>query len=638
MADSKRRELPDLGDGTNTSNQTSNALKEKIRAEVENIMKKGKGSPADFNDLYKKYKKENMESIIDEVIRKQTKQAQRKKKEARILAHKVFKKFHRGNKPYHEILESMMKYKSDNKWSDAEFDEFRKALSYLLTGQKTMEIDNNQNNPALRSKINRSLGTSNPPTDSGLNIKDSEHQILAEIIKIFEDTKSLHRSVFMQSLLYEDCSIIALSGEYKRDKHVASNYIHPLIACMFLPKFDIFEIHMLYANFGSILDARQKKRPIVNEPDALLYYDITTDPNDVVCDVNSPIADIKNRFQVQIELWETVRKLRNGNYYDVSAISDLITVLNRCRNNIYDNTDLVYNQDEGSMLRRLMSVFSLRPTIIYTKPLYSLASYGSMPQGLGFGLASGFPNVSENNNPFSPYPFNNQPVYTVTNIPMIYVHIPPYHKDASPIDLRVNQTLWINENKTIVPKEQSVIHSKEVLIFYVNRRIQSVQIKTFANPLSFSQLPMTMSSFEKLNKHPVAISDRISIGRPDEIYYLRSVVAVTETQITQGEKFTNIITGCTGLIMSHRNFSNIMFEPKYYLYDPVGASIPVANPDSTGEGYILNKPISYIEPYFLTEEIPGVTTTSFFARAATHGTVFIYAKNTGYNPNEIITL
>jgi len=510
-----------------------------------------------------------------------------------------------------------------------------------------MEIDNNQNNPALRSKINRSLGSSqcSTSTDEGLNINESEHRTLSEIIDLFNKTKFLHKSVFMQSLMYTDCSLVAMTGKFNRDKHIASNYIHPLIACMFLPKFDIFEIHMLYANFGSIIEARKNKKPIVSEPDALLYYDITSDPNDVVCDVNSPIADIKNRFLVAIELWETVLKLRNGNYYDVNTVNDLITVLNKCRNNIYDNTDLVYNQDEGSILRRLMSVFSLRPTIIYTKPLYSLASYGAFPQGLGFGSqAFGNPAFGlgmsncPTNNPFSPYPFNNQPVYTVTQIPMIYVHIPPYTKDAKPIDLRINQTLWINENKTIVPKEQSVIHSKEVLIFYVNRRIQSVQIKTFANPLSFSQLPMTMSSFEKLNRHPVSISDRISIGRPDDIYYLRSVVAVTETEITQGEKSTSIITGCTGLIMTHRNFTDIVFEPQYYLYDPVGASIPVPSPNPEDRGYILNKPISYIEPYFATPDMGEYKQPSFFERASQNGTIFIYAKNTGYNPNEIINL
>ena len=63
-------------------------------------------------------------------------------------------------------------------------------------------------------------------------------------------------------------------------------------------------------------------------------------------------------------------------------MSEFISTLNACRNNLYDNADLAYNQDEGAILRRLLSVFSIRPTIIYTKPIYSVASYVTI---YGFG-------------------------------------------------------------------------------------------------------------------------------------------------------------------------------------------------------------------------------------------------------------
>src|SRR4029079_8840924 len=111
--------------------------------------------------------------------------------------------------------------------------------------------------------------------------------------------------------------------------------------------------------------------------------------NDVVCEINSPIADLKNRYKVQINLWETVLKLRNGSYYEADPISEFLTTLNACRNNLYDNADLAYNQDEGAILRRLLSVFSLRPTIIYTKPVYSVAAYVGGPQGMGMGMNMG---------------------------------------------------------------------------------------------------------------------------------------------------------------------------------------------------------------------------------------------------------
>jgi len=216
--------------------------------------------------------------------------------------------------------------------------------------------------------------------------------------------------------------------------------------------------------------------------------------------------------------------------------------------------------------------------------------------------------------------------------------------NQTPKDLRTtSQTIWINENKTIVPKEQSIIYSKEVLIFYVNRRIQRTQIRTYTNPLSFSQMPLTMTSFEKLNGYPVNVPQSMNLGRNDENYYLRSVVAVTQTEILQGAKTSNIITGCTGLIMTHSDYDKSVYESRYYLYDPFGASLPVRNPqysssDPTTQGYFNNKPISSIEPNFTPEIDPTIssslTNQCFFDRAYYNGTIFIYAKRSGYDRRE----
>ena len=669
MTDNKgRRDIIDATDvvkkpsGSNTDNKDN--ISEKIRTDIEKLDKNGYPSPADVIRLYNKYGDNDM--ILEEILRQREKKYKKMKRKARKMAEKIYKKYNEGNRPLHEILESMMKYKTKYKWSTSEYDEFRKELMYLLSGNRAYEVDYNQNLAAYRSRINKALG--NPQMafearfyESGLKIKDSEHSILNEILALFQQYSSLHKTVFMHSLMYEDCSLVALTGEFKRERHIASNFIHPLLACMFLPKFDIFEIHMLYSNFGSIIKARYEKKPIMTEPDYLLFYDITSDPNDVVCEINSPIADIRNRFKVQISLWETILKLRNGNYYEASPLGDFTTALNACRNNIYDNADLAYNQDEGTMLRRILSVFSLRPTFIYTKPIFALSAYNAgsfgfgnsnpLIPGLGQGALSGNafgtdfnqtygPNFSQNliNN----LPFNNQPVHTVTSIPMITLQIPPFVEGAEPKDIKSarTQTVWINENKTLVPKEQSIIYSKEVLIFYVNRRIQRIQIKTFSNPLTFSQLPLTMSSFERLNPYPIVIPDRLTLGRSEETYNLRSVVAVTQTEIKQGDKITNLITGQTGLLMTHMNFEKSIYDQGYYLYDPFGASLPVRTPENAEvQGYFTNKPISRIQPYY---SFPTMDNTypnqPFFERASTTGTIFIYANPSGYNPSETISV
>ena len=130
---------------------------EKIKAEIEALAKKGELTPEAYSKLYKKYG--DKESIVDEQLRHTTKHYGKRKRQARELASKAYKKFSSGKKPFHEILDMMMKYKIENKWSDAEYDEFRKELSMLLSGNRAFEIDYNQNIASYRSRINKALGS-----------------------------------------------------------------------------------------------------------------------------------------------------------------------------------------------------------------------------------------------------------------------------------------------------------------------------------------------------------------------------------------------------------------------------------------------------------------------------------------------
>ncbi|AYV85014.1 MAG: putative core protein [Satyrvirus sp.] len=620
---------------TDESKKSSGNSSDKIKMEVEELAKKKSLTPTDISKLSKKY--EDDETIIDEILRLYSKRSTEVRRQAKRIAEKIYRNFSEGKRSLHSILNKMMKYKIKHKWTDVEYDELRKELSHLLSGTQAMEIDYNQNIMAFRSRINRALGDTRLTIDDGLKVKDNELGVVGEIISMYDSSLYIHKSVVMSSLMYEDCSLVAMTGKFKKERHLPTNYIHPLIACMFLPKFDIFEFQMLYSNFGSIIKSRNEKKPIMDEPNYLLFDSMISDPNDVVCEVTSPITDIRNRYKVQISLWKLVLHLRSGNYYEGESISEFLQTLNLCRNNLYDNADLAYNQDEGAMLRRLLSVFSLRPTFIYTKPISSIASFTATPYGASLGF-----NLGQNMQSFGNQAFVSQPIHTVTSISMITLQIPPFYNAGEPtIDLlsAAQQTIWINENKVIVPKQQSIIYSKEVLIFYVNRRIQRIQIRTFSNPLTFSQLPLTMSNFERLNSYPINIRDRLTFRSVEETYHLRSVVAVTETEIKQGDNPpTGIITGCTGLIMSHRNIERGIYDPKYYLYDPFGASLPVKNPDDGG--YTQNNPISYIEPFFQAplESTGGVANKPFFQRASETGTIFIYAKPGGYIQNDLIAI
>lgn len=617
------------------SSDRKGADSDKIRAEVEKLAgRSGMGlSQRDIVELQKKFGND----AVGDILRLHSKRMHRIRKQAREIAAKIARKYSDGSRPLHEILDRMLKYKADNKWTDMEYDIFKKELYAILTNERAVEIAFNPHLVQYRSKINQALGM--PYVEEGtLNIKESEHGILNEILSLYEKHQPLHRAIFMQSAIYEDCSLVAMTGEFDRKKHIASNHINPLLAALYLPKISLLEFQTLYSNFGSIIKCRHQSMPVQTEPDAMLYYDICSDPNDIVCNVESPITDIRNRYRVQIDLWETVMKLRSGSYYDAGSTSQFLSNLNQCRNNLYDNADLAYNQDEGAILRRLMSVFSLRPTMITIKQIQSLSAFMNplSAWSLGFQQPNKFGLAGAS------LPFNNQPVHTITQIPMITVFLPPHVSDDSePIDLREarEQTIWINEGKVIVPKEQSIIYSKELLIFYANRRVQRITIKTYANPLPFSQLPLTMNNFERLNKYPIIVPSTINLKHAEEVFELRSVVVANETEIMQSDrKYTNIITGSSALIMKHRDNAMLPYNARHWLYDPFGASLPVPVDDNDpSKGHFTNKPISIIDQVGFPSLGKGKD-TSFFGRAQEAGTIFIYAKPNGFNRDEIIAL
>lgn len=614
----------------------------KIDSMFQELLKKGLPMEDIARKLYDAHP--NDEKVIDAIIRTKYRNYKNVKERARKLANSIKKKMVEGNYTLHEMLEKMLQYKIKHKINDLEYEEFRKELSNILNDNYSQEIEYNQNITAHRSRINRALGNTRYVQEDKMVVKDDEQHPLNDILSALTKNLQLHREVYMSSLMHKDCGIVSMTGQYNRDRHIPTNHIHPLIACLYLPKFDLLETHTLHSNIGSIIKHRYEGKPIRSEADLLLFSDIVTDPNDVVCDVNSPIADIRNRYRVQICLWNLVLRLRKGAYYEGLYNDEFMQALDTCRNNLYDNADLAYSQDDGSILRRFLSVFSIRPTIVYTKPLHALASITTNPYAslLMDRMADNKSDGSFADVSYTGYPFKNRPVYTITSIPMITLQIPPYTPGDQPKDLRsaTSQTLWINQGKTLVPKEHKIVYSKELLIFYVNRKIEQIQIKSYTQPIMFTRLPVSMSTtnrFQRVNTYPINIPPVMSLHKTDELYHLRSVVAINQFTINDNGQATNIATNSVGLIMKHRNFAERVYDTTYYLYDPIGASQPVVHP--TDDGWTTNKPITLLDPYFSnTDDKTGITTYSWFDRAATTGTIYIYAKPSGYNPYQQISI
>lgn len=451
-------------------------------------------------------------------------------------------------------------------------------------------------------------------TGSKMNVKNEELAVVEKIVRLHGETRLLHSQIVLQSLTYTDCAPEALMGKYDSKRHNAFNYIHPIVAALFLPKFNMLDEQMLIANIGYIVKCKMDGKTIMTKPDFDLYHAMINDPNDNVCTMpslpggkeSSAVVDLKNRFELQTRLWDSVLNLRQGRYYhDRLTTLDFLGALDNCRNNVFDSPDLIYVRDEGAIIRRLLSAFSIRPTIVSIHRLYGVLA----------GPTLGMPNT----------PLDAAGLNQITTVPMVTLRLPlninPNATRAVSLEDSLSQPQWFVENKMIIPKALQLVHSRDVLFFYVGRRFQTVNLSRLTAPYNFSHLPMTVSGFESLNDHPVHFERNMNIL--NDSYKLRSVICVERLKERK-----NLIVGCTACIVVPSSVTG--GEECVYLYDPQTAA-EKRHLDASGV-YESQDPITQISDY---ESIGAAENQveSFRERACRRGTIFVYQKTSvGHNP------
>jgi hypothetical protein len=498
----------------------------------------------------------------------------------------MFDRYSGRNLSPNELMRKAKKYQKKLNLNDDEFNMFVNLLyvekspySELMTLPST--------------KMSRTLGygASVLAQADKLNISEKELPHVQKIMEMYSTTRSLHSQVVLQSLTYRDCAPEALMGEFKSDKHQRYSYVHPVVAALFLPRINFLDEHMLIANIGYIVKCKHEGQPIMTKPDFELYNDMIRDPNDGACSMDSAIKDIHQRFDLQTRLWDSVLNLRQGKYY-APGMNEFLTSIDRCRSNVYDAPDLTYVKDEGAILRRLLSAFSMRPTIVSTTRLYGML--GTNPQG------------------FSSSPASMMGIGQMTTVPMVTLRLPLKITNANnAVDIQeaLTQPQWFVENKMIVPKSQAIIHSRDVLFFYVGRRFQTINISRVNTPCNFTALPMTVAGWEALNDMTVNYSQTIQVL--NDLFRLRSVVVVDSSPTKH-----KLIIGCSAGVVTE--------DKSYLLYDPQGAGELFES--SGGSGFVANAPITEIPSK--TPFNAGHGVESFYQRASTRGTIFMYQKVT----------
>ena len=518
------------------------------------------------------------------------------RKRAKKFAKLISERYSGQNYPLHILLKKALKYKKKYNLSDGEFEEFRRLFESTLHG--TEERPQHVNVTVPFTNMSKTLGPGMVDVEDGMKFDDKDFEPLQKILRLYAENKVSHSQVVLQSMTYEDLAQQALVGEFQRERHNPHCHVHPVIAAMFLPKIDLLEHHMLHANLAYIVKQRYSKQPILTSTDYDVFYDLISDPSDVVCSSESPVKDLLNRAELQCRLWQSVIALRNGKYYDCTYMS-FITAVDNCRRHLADNPDLIYEGDEGTILHRLLGAFSLRPTIVATTPLYNVLGNNPLRTQVAVPKVESLP-------------------FITLKLPSMSAFVGNEHRTEVNLQDAVSMSQYFIEDGTIVPKTQQVLYSKGVLIFYVPRRAHTLNIHKLVNPQLFTRMPRSVAGFDRLNDIPVRFETHMSVGQADYKFDLRSVVTVDINQqmFSQDSKM-KLITGCSTLIRRPS-------DGKVFWYNPRYANVGMGTQGTSDQlTKVFNDPVSWVDE---TSIVPGARETEDFKTKATlRGTIFIYA-------------
>ena len=567
----------------NTSlNKPSESRSGDIDKEVNLLMKKNadkqRSTYTILEDLKSKFKDEE---IVDSIIRKYNDKMKRVKKLAEKIKERLVAKY--PNLSMKEYIEKITEYKKKYNFDDSEM---QSIINLIFLNKSTISneaLDTNYN------EMSKALGFIPASYNLGgkLHVKKDELDQLQMILTIASATKELHNQVTLQSLIYSDCDPVAIQTQgFDKSKINIFSFIHPVVAALFIPQFKLLDQHMLLASIAEIVAFKSNGQELQTQPEYELYWDIATDPAETACvNKTKPFADLVNRCNVQTKLWESVLNLRQGKYY-TNDLSSFIMAIDNCRANVFDAADFVYVKDEGTVMRKLLSAFSIRPTIVMTTPVYGITP-----------LTSHISPVTSSQ---------------ITTLSMITMRIPmTLGQQAQPINLNTalaQRQLYIHHRQLTV-KQQQILYSREILIFYVHRRYQTINTARLTAPYHISYLPTTMNQFERLQDVAVTHDRKGLVIGNSQTFNLKSVVYVKTKPVSNDPTIKNeIIVGCGAFIISDNTLNavsmpNVTFSG--YDYDPLKL-------DQSGTNIVA---LSHKDD------------TSIFTESCSKGTLFIYKTN-----------
>jgi hypothetical protein len=539
-----------------------------------------------------------------------------RKKIAKVIKKFVFKiEAKYGQLDIPELIKKGINFASKYNFTQAEKDAFINLV--MRNDVDTAYVPYEDVNYTEMSKF---LGVSNV-TAHTFNVSAVDQPSLNEIARLYELTKPLHSAIRNNIITYRDFPYEMFTSHFSRGKHNPYVFIHPLIVALFLPRIEYLERRIMYSNIGRLTVQRtqqyfqsQSDRKFRNlnitlndvlpgelEADLELISDIAKDPNSLnyISD-ETPMKNLLSRYSVQIELWKNILLLRNGEFYSKSTsfdkidndISRLTNILSAYEWTYFDSPDMSHVQDEGTMLRKILAVFSIRPTLTQISSYLNQAGIGQTNLG----------SVSRSTFIYTP----------VCNIKLPVSVIGSSSVKSVNLEQALSQSDWFIENKMLIPKSKAVIYSKQVLFFYVNRRYQS-PITTSTVTFNYVAIPTSMSNLTSINTVELDYKSRMRLGNDE--FNLRSVVCVNP--LYNGK----LSTGCSTLIVLPVDITSGRTAEMYAYYNPIHTSMKVSKVNGTNELRELNTITFMHRSHSVNNSTP-----SFNEMTRSYGTIFVYVK------------
>lgn len=580
---------------------------------VDKIQRDTNSGRALYPEEYGQLRTEDITSELDK-LKTQEHAKSKLERETNKMYHRVNKftdmirrKYGSRSYSFTKILKKARKHMEEHGLSDRDFHLFKVLYEQKLINPRSKLIIEG------KSEIGKLLGGIIPYTVGKGQLKNldaEDTRALLEIINLAERSKHHHARSVVQNQLYRDCAPNVLIASFDNRVHNPHCFVHPVLVAMFFPKIEVFEDRMLNSFLAGVIKDRKTGAPLRYRPDYELFVDITTDKNDLVCSNKSVMTDLLSRVHVQESLRRIIHNMRSGRLFECDGDS-FLTAIDRCRSTPFDNPHLLYVKDEGTILRRLLNIFSFRPTHVITSSVYNVNSSMAVPTASSINQLS----MIEVKLPFPGSITAGQPTKHLMaglSEPQIFI-----------------------ENGVMVPKRQQIIFNREAVIFYVNRRYQS--IPHINNAYVFQRLPLTIGGHEKINTFPVdfRLVERIA----GEYYYLRSVVIVDVDPCNP-----DVIIGSSALIVKHDEFVNEdrhllakKNDARFFIYKPSVCSM-VFDKTNLAQDLADGNLVRNSRPFFKLPATPqdavaegvldnhDVLEDNFSTLASNYGTVFIYTK------------